>query len=350
MKARTILWAAALVWAAGAPQSRGAEEVAWFTGTLEEAQKQAAERKTIVMIDFYTEWCGWCGVMDRETYGNAEVAKALGEVVAIKINPEKGNEAIAEKYEVEAYPTIVFMDAEGKVIERWEGFVRPKQFLEVLERARKGEGTLGAVLEALGRDPADPEAHTRMAERLMTRGETAKAEEHLRKVVEADPANAKGYTDDAEFRLTALEATAGLMAVGALKQKLSAVKEAFEVPEEQPEEGKEMAPETAKAIEEARTALEAILAAAKKNLDAATKESRAVFDKATAAVYRASATRIEGFLTKYPETNMREQACQWLSRIYGELGEKEKAGAARRELLKVKPDDPEVLNNLAWEM
>jgi uncharacterized protein YyaL (SSP411 family) len=51
---------------------------------------QATAEKKIVVIDVYTDWCGWCKRMDKDTYNNEKVSAMLNEnFKAVKINPEK---------------------------------------------------------------------------------------------------------------------------------------------------------------------------------------------------------------------------------------------------------------------
>jgi thioredoxin-related protein len=62
-------------------------ELKWYG--FEEGYKKAVKEKKILLVDAYTDWCGWCKVMDRETYTNAEVITALNSnFVCVKFNPE----------------------------------------------------------------------------------------------------------------------------------------------------------------------------------------------------------------------------------------------------------------------
>ena len=56
----------------------------------DEAIAQATAEKKIVVIDVYTDWCGWCKRMDKDTYNNDKVSAMINEnFKAVKINPEK---------------------------------------------------------------------------------------------------------------------------------------------------------------------------------------------------------------------------------------------------------------------
>ena len=57
--------------------------------SLDEAQKQLSITKKPVLIDLYTDWCGWCKVMDKQTYANKKVADYLKEkFYSVKVNAE----------------------------------------------------------------------------------------------------------------------------------------------------------------------------------------------------------------------------------------------------------------------
>ncbi len=57
--------------------------------TWNEGYPRAVKEKKIVLVDAYTEWCGWCKKMDRDTYTNPETIRLLNKhFVPIKFNPE----------------------------------------------------------------------------------------------------------------------------------------------------------------------------------------------------------------------------------------------------------------------
>ena len=53
------------------------EKLQWLT--LAEAEAKIASRKKAIVIDLYTDWCGWCKVMDRNTYTNPNVVQYIHE-------------------------------------------------------------------------------------------------------------------------------------------------------------------------------------------------------------------------------------------------------------------------------
>jgi thioredoxin-related protein len=103
---------------------------AFWTTDWDKGIAAAKAQKKPVIIDFYTDWCGWCKKLDKDTYAAPEIQKRLKEGwVGIKINPEDktktgtlagktvGYADIAKAFEVQGFPTIVFLDKDGARVE-----------------------------------------------------------------------------------------------------------------------------------------------------------------------------------------------------------------------------------------
>jgi uncharacterized protein YyaL (SSP411 family) len=81
-----VIVALSLALQAGRPLS-GKGKIRWLS--LAEAQALQAKDPRPILVDLYTDWCGWCKVMDRKTYGHAEVAKYISDrFYPVKINAE----------------------------------------------------------------------------------------------------------------------------------------------------------------------------------------------------------------------------------------------------------------------
>ena len=93
------------------------------------ALKKAEEEQKLIFIDFYTTWCGPCKMLDAQTWKDPAVIAWLREnTVAIKVDAER-NRGLARKYQVNSYPTLMFLDTEGTVMHRMSGFRPAKRFL-----------------------------------------------------------------------------------------------------------------------------------------------------------------------------------------------------------------------------
>ncbi len=142
------------------------EKIPWHTD-WKSASNAARKANKPIMIDFYTDWCGWCKKLDKDTYSDDRVADLLKKnFVALKLNAEKNGRQLAQRYKVQGYPTILFVNAEGQVIDRIGGYKPPRPFADDLQRIlekwklkqRRPE------LERRVRDnPDDAEAHASLA-------------------------------------------------------------------------------------------------------------------------------------------------------------------------------------------
>jgi thioredoxin-related protein len=143
---------------------------AWFGGGLDAAVREAAARNTVVMAEFYTDWCNWCRRLDSDTFSDPEVRLELSNFVALKLNAEKGGAELASRYGVDSYPTLIFFDAQGHEMERILGYLPPSKFLRRVQRIRTGD-TFLACLRVLEEDPGNVDAIERSVEGLLERSD-----------------------------------------------------------------------------------------------------------------------------------------------------------------------------------
>lgn len=62
-------------------------QVKWYT--IQEAEKMVKSNPRPIVIDTYTDWCGWCKKLDQETFSNPVVAEILNtKFYAVKFNAE----------------------------------------------------------------------------------------------------------------------------------------------------------------------------------------------------------------------------------------------------------------------
>jgi len=87
---------------------------------LVSALREAGETSKLVFVDFYAEWCGACKTMDRTTFKDRAVAKALEGFVFIKVDADRHPDA-ARHFNVVGLPTLVVLEASGEEIYRRVG-------------------------------------------------------------------------------------------------------------------------------------------------------------------------------------------------------------------------------------
>lgn len=110
-----------------------------FKGTFEEAMKKAREEKKELFVDFFTTWCGPCKMMAEQVFLRMEVGEYFNtRFVCVQVDAEAHAE-LAKNYNVTAYPTMLFIGRDGKVLRRVQGAVPPPRLIKEAKIAL-GEG------------------------------------------------------------------------------------------------------------------------------------------------------------------------------------------------------------------
>jgi len=124
----------------------GNDKTQWIS--LQEAATKLEKEKRPVLIDLYTDWCGWCKVMDKKTYSNKKVSEYIGQkFYAVKIDAESKQDITwnGKKYSYNAqakmndfaiylskgqlmFPTTVVLPADGSEPQAIPGYLEPKDF------------------------------------------------------------------------------------------------------------------------------------------------------------------------------------------------------------------------------
>lgn len=100
--------------------------------TLDEAKAEAKSSGKLIFIDAYTDWCGPCKKMAATSFTDSKVAEIFNsKFINLKIEMEKSNDGptVARTYGVKAYPTLLFINADGKLIKQVIGFQTADQLL-----------------------------------------------------------------------------------------------------------------------------------------------------------------------------------------------------------------------------
>ena len=125
-------------------------QIKWLK--FEEAIALNAKNPKMIIVDVYTDWCGWCKKMDKETFTDPKVVDYINNnFYAVKMNAEdtqrtfefmgkKYNEAqMAAAMRVNSYPNFVVIEPQLQNIAQLPGYRQPEQFIaglnELLEKA-----------------------------------------------------------------------------------------------------------------------------------------------------------------------------------------------------------------------
>ena len=130
-----------------------AEKMKWYS--LDEALKLNAKAPRNILIDVYTDWCGWCKKMDAETFNHPAIAKYVNKnFYPVKFDAEssepvkfgdqtfvnqgggggarKSTHQFATALGVSGYPTVVYLTGDLKLIGAVPGFFTPEKIEPLL--------------------------------------------------------------------------------------------------------------------------------------------------------------------------------------------------------------------------
>ena len=127
------------------------QKIEWLT--IEEAYKKNDRKPRKIFVDVYTDWCGWCKAMERNTFNNPEVIEYVNKnYYAVRLNAEgkkqvslgdltTTEQGVASAFNVNSYPTIVYLEKDFKTFTPQPGYREPQQFLGDLKQF-KADGKL----------------------------------------------------------------------------------------------------------------------------------------------------------------------------------------------------------------
>ena len=99
--------------------------------SFDEALAAAKQENKLVFVDFFTTWCGPCKMMSNKVFPQKEVGDFMNaKFIPVKLDAEKEGLELSRKYGVKAYPTYVLIDADGKEVAKFSGYMDGPKFIE----------------------------------------------------------------------------------------------------------------------------------------------------------------------------------------------------------------------------
>ena len=145
--------------------------------SLKKACEQAKVEDKPIFLDCYTSWCGPCKMMANDVFTLKEAGEYFNKnFVCVKVDMEKGEgPTIGKQYGVDAYPTFLIINSDGKLIYKIVGAMSLKELIENVENGLKASSLAEyeALLQAGKLDKTEQMAYWKL---LSVSGDVVKAQ------------------------------------------------------------------------------------------------------------------------------------------------------------------------------
>jgi thioredoxin-related protein len=106
--------------------------IQFLESSWSKAVEQAQKENKPIFLDAYASWCGPCKLLKRNTFTKKEAGDFFNShFINVAIDMERGDgPALSQKFEVDAYPTLIIADKNGKIITYTKGYMNAGQLVE----------------------------------------------------------------------------------------------------------------------------------------------------------------------------------------------------------------------------
>lgn len=145
-----MLWASLCLLISYSASSEGIE----FTeGSWDEIVSKAQKEQKYIFVDFYADWCGPCIWMSKEVFTTDEAGTYFNDnFINVSIDAEREFQDLVEKTYIDAFPTLVIYNADGKEVTRSVGALGTSELIDFGNSGLNAE----SVEKAYASNPNDP--------------------------------------------------------------------------------------------------------------------------------------------------------------------------------------------------
>ncbi len=153
------------------------QRIQFTEGSWQSVKDKAKAENKLIMVDAFADWCVPCKMMAKDVFTKPEVGEFYNSTfINYQIDAEKGEGVdFAKEYQIEFYPTILYIDGSGKVVEKKIGAMSPELFL------------------AAGKNVADPESRFTTLDEKYKAGD--RSDELVRKYIRSLGASMQPYEE-----------------------------------------------------------------------------------------------------------------------------------------------------------
>ncbi|WP_036096085.1 tetratricopeptide repeat protein [Leptospira weilii] len=174
-------------------------EIQWENSVKAAFEKAKADGKPI-FIDVYADWCGYCKTLKNEIYPKKEVQLELSKFVTLSLDGDRFPN-LKRKYGIKGYPSILFLDQNGSLIDKITGMPDSKMILKLLKNAYARRNLEKEHLDLLTKDPNGIKANFQAGVYYFEAKEYTKAIQFFQKAIDSNDTKDDDKKHDALFNL-----------------------------------------------------------------------------------------------------------------------------------------------------
>lgn len=176
-----------------------------FLKSVEAAQKQAKEKKQLIFVDLFAEWCGWCHRFAKEVVPSEAFQKATDDMVLLKLDTEDRGEGtqFARRYQITSLPTFAILDTDLSIAGLIRGYAPAPQFSKMVEETVQKYRKFQKLVEQEPSLTRDYPKRLEIAREFRIRQAFAKSEPRLKKLI-SEKNVPVAFRDDAWYELAVL--------------------------------------------------------------------------------------------------------------------------------------------------
>lgn len=122
----------------------------FYSNSFDDAVELSKQTNKPLFVDFSTSWCGPCKKMENFVFTDSVVGAYYNQhFICLKYDAERGEgKTLKNRYEVNAYPTLLYLSPEQEVVSRHTGFRSSEDFIKMGSQVLNNESSYLSTMAA----------------------------------------------------------------------------------------------------------------------------------------------------------------------------------------------------------
>ena len=172
--------------------------------SFQKALEKAQQINKPILIDVFSDGWGGCRALDRVVFQNKTVGTFINEhFLSLRLNAKNDDgKDLVKHYQVNGFPTVLFLTNQGNEIDRICGFDGNKDhYLKIIQDYAAVRNTFKDLKEKYNRDTSNIVSSYRLAKKYIDRWESSKAQKYLNAVLKLDVEDNYGFREESELQI-----------------------------------------------------------------------------------------------------------------------------------------------------